>query len=252
MDRYVGVDWGGNGWICAVRSTDGDWTAAKHPSFLSVWHEYADAAQILVDIPIGLALEGLRRCDEVAKEELGSQRSRSVFMTPPRPVFDEPTYEEAKARMDELTGRGLSTQAWGIMPRIRELDAFFREVPEAWGQVRESHPEVAFAGLRAAGAVVESKLSADGEQVRLDILADVDPESSPADTFHRLVKEQITEQPAYARRFSADNKDDLLDAMGLAVTAWIAEGEFTTLPEGPDDDPERGVPREIVAADLDE
>ncbi|MFD1588129.1 DUF429 domain-containing protein [Halorientalis brevis] len=250
MTRYVGVDWGGNGWICASRSADGDWTAAKHPSFLSVWHEYADATQILVDIPIGLAPEGLRRCDEAAKEELGSQRGRSVFMTPPRPVFDEPTYEEAKARMDELTGRGLSTQAWGIMPRIQELDEFFKEVPDAWGQVRESHPEVAFASLRAEGAVVESKLSADGEQVRLDTLDDVDPESSPGDEFERLVEEHITEQPAYARHFSANNKDDLLDAMGLTVTAWTADGEFTTLPEDPDDDPVREVPMEIVAADL--
>lgn len=247
MAKFVGVDWGSTGWVCAHLDGEDTWDAEVHPSFLNVWHRYEDADHILVDIPIGLVEEGLRECDEQAESELGGRRN-SVFYTPPRPVFECRSYPEAKEKYDKLTGRGMTTQAWSIMPRIRELDVFFAELPEAHGtsggNVRESHPEVCFQHL---GEVSKSKLADGGIDERLAILKDY--HEGITETYGELVQSNIDDLEAHERRFSTNHRDDLVDAMGLAVAASVADGEFDTLPQQPPGDETRSVPIEIVYAD---
>jgi predicted RNase H-like nuclease len=228
MTHSVGVDWGSNGWVCARLETDtaGEaWSASVQPSLLSACREYrpTPAAPALVDIPVGLLEEGVRRCDRAAREALGGQRA-SVFLTPPRPVLDEETYADAKARTEALTGRSLSTQAWGLLPRIREMDDLLRSPVDPGLGVRESHPEVCFRALAAGDGELVSKHDAEGAAERLDILDDHVPGTSGA--YERLVERHIETQPSHARRFRAGNDDDLVDAMGLAVTGAVAGGEF--------------------------
>ncbi len=43
--------------------------------------------------------------------------------------------------------RGVSIQAFGIFPKIREIDVLLREQPDLRERVIESHPEVAFMRL---------------------------------------------------------------------------------------------------------
>lgn len=248
MERFVGVDWGSTGWICAIYD-QANWDIEYHPSFLSVWHNHDDADSILVDIPIGLVQEGFRTCDELAKDELG-KRQQSVFYTPPRPIFDCRSYPEAASEFEELTGRGMTTQTWSIMPRVRELDEFIAEFPEAHGGhagssngVRESHPEICFAHLGQDEETV-SKLEDGGLDHRLSILEEHC--SGVTDSYETLVAQHIDELDAYERRFSTNHRDDIVDAMGLAVTALVADGEFETLPKNPPTDSVREVPVEIV------
>src|SRR5262249_61643664 len=49
--------------------------------------------------------------------------------------------------------RGVSIQAFGIFPKIREIDALLRVRPELRTRVIESHPEVAFWRLNGGAAM---------------------------------------------------------------------------------------------------
>lgn len=241
MTSFVGVDWGSNGWITAVRTTDG-WSARLHPSIQSVWHHHHEAELILVDIPIGIPESGRRRCDEAAKNFLRGQQGR-VFWTPPRPALHAPTYTTAKAKTEAHTDGSLTTQAWGFLPRIEEVDVFFAETPAARGTVRESHPEVCFAAL-GDGPITAAKTTEEGRNARLAVLDEYDDATA---AYEQLIADHIDDPPTYGRRFRASNRDDILDAMCLALVGWLDEGEIRTLPQGtPPNDPERDVPMEIV------
>jgi predicted RNase H-like nuclease len=80
-----------------------------------------DLACLGIDIPIGL-LEGSRACDKAARKMLGQPRGSSVFPAPCRPALGAQTYEEASSINREKTTRGLSQQAWGIAPKIKQVD----------------------------------------------------------------------------------------------------------------------------------
>ena len=243
MPPTVGVDWGSGKWICAIRVGPGEWDLEAHPSFLSVWHHHQNDTPILVDIPIGLVEEDLRQCDEQARELLEPVRPNSVFWTPPRAAIEAKTYDEAKELTDELSPKGLTTQAWGITPRIRELDEFLAEVPDAKEAVRESHPEVCFTKLNDGDPPELGKQDDGGIEARLEILEAV--ESGTRDAYEELICEYV-EPPAHARLVSTSDRDDVVDAMALALTAAKVDGEFETLPEEPPEDPARGIRIEIV------
>ncbi|MBP2249890.1 putative RNase H-like nuclease [Halarchaeum solikamskense] len=243
-ETVVGVDWGSNGWVAAVRDADG-WDARHHPSLLSVWHAHRDAASVLVDVPIGLPERGRRACDERARDALGAQRRR-VFLAPPRAALDAPTYAEAKRRVEARTAGSLTTQTWNVLPQVRDADVLLAEHPGARGVVREAHPEVCFAGL-GDGPIAPAKTDDAGVEARLDVL---DRYDDARVAYERLVAARIDEPPAHGRRFRADSRDDLLDAICLAVAGRTDRGTLRTLPDDPLRDPERGVPMEIVYRDV--
>ena len=239
MGTYVGVDWAAGDWIAfaldgAATEEDG-WAVGTFPSMLNVWHEYRRADHILVDVPIGLPENDVRECDDRAKEELGDRRS-SVFETPCRAAVEADTYEEARRLNEDALGRGISAQAWGIVPRIHEVDVFLAEHGAADGTVRESHPELCFRGLDAAGVIDASKHDEDGLEQRRAVLAGVDAEMERI--YDRIVDEYVEVDPAFARPISTNARDDVLDAMALALTAREAGDDLETLPESPPRDAE--------------
>jgi predicted RNase H-like nuclease len=75
---------------------------------------------------------------------LGKRRS-SVFTVPVRACLSAGSYEEASALHREADGRGLSRQAWGILAKIREVDAYLRDSKSSALRIFEVHPEVSFA-----------------------------------------------------------------------------------------------------------
>ncbi|EMA35251.1 DUF429 domain-containing protein [Halobiforma nitratireducens] len=244
MSSYVGVDWASKGWL-AVETDGQDWTATMHPSIHSVWFEHRDAASILVDIPIGLPSDRRRRCDREAKEFLGSARASSVFWTPCRAAVEADSYDRAAEANEERRGDGLSSQAWGIVPRIREVDRLLRDDPEATTVIRESHPEVCFAAFRG-GDPPGSKQSETGKEERLRCLERVD--DTVSGVFGEFVARHVDGVSPWARRIGKSNRDDLLDAMALALTAKLGGGEFDTFPTDPPTD-DNGLPMEIVYVD---
>ncbi len=142
----AGVDGCRAGWF-VVLSEVGRGTGREEQGICTSFREVLDLKPkptiIAVDIPIGLLEEpsaGGRECDKEARLLLGTPRRSSVFTPPTRAALASATYGEAQG-----FGAGMSRQAFGILPKIREVDQLM--TPEAQETVREIHPELCFYGL---------------------------------------------------------------------------------------------------------
>lgn len=241
MPKYVGVDWASRGWL-AVTVDGQDWSVQMHPSIHSVWFSNKDAESILVDIPIGLPEDKRRECDVKAKEFVGTERARSVFWTPCRAAVEAETYDEAKRANKDSRDDSLSSQAWGLIPRIREVDRLLRDDEAAKNKIIESHPEVCFSALED-GQSHSSKHDDSGSDERLKTLQTVD--DSLRDVYDGFVSTYIKDQRQWSRRIGNSNRDDIVDSMVLAVTARLGADSFERLPDNPPEDGQ-GLPMQIV------
>ena len=172
-------------------------------------------AVVAIDMPIGLPDGPPRLADLLARQRLPAGRKSSVFPAPTRPATEQPTHVEASAANREASGGiGLSIQAFHLVPKILEVDAFARLDLDV--VLVEAHPEVSFAAIDPA-SVVPAKRTAAGARVRSDAL-----------------RRAGLEPPAYARGHGYV-VDDLLDACVLAWTAArVAGGEADTQPDPPE------------------
>lgn len=213
----------GGGWVAALLDGGGglrwEW-AGDTAALLAVADEHrADA--VALDVPIGLPARGARRvCDDAARRRLGARRS-SVFAAPPRAVLSCGSYAEARSLAPSL-----SAQAFGLVPRIREVDAALRaRGPQVHRTVVECHPEVAFTAT-AGGVGLAAKKTAAGALQRLSLLGTALGRELPVDV-----------PPGAAL-------DDALDAAACALVArrW-ATGAAEVL--GDETDAE-GLPMRIV------
>jgi predicted RNase H-like nuclease len=166
-----------------------------------------------IDMPLGLLADGWRTADALARQALGA-RGASVFAIPPRPVWAAPDYATANRRCRELTGRGMSVQAWGLRTRLLEADGFrrarARAVPDS---LREVHPELSFAAL-AGAPLTESKHGPAGRAIRRALLEGVGI--------------------ALPGRVAGAAEHDFLDAAAVAWSARrIAAGTACVLPGPP-------------------
>ena len=161
-----------------------------------------------IDMPLGLLADGWRTADLLARRALG-RRGSCVFAIPPRSVWAQPSYAEARRRCRELTGRGLSAQAWGLRAKLLEADEFRR----GGHPLHEVHPELSFAEL-AGAPLAETKHSAAGRARRRALLA--------------AAGIALPGAPAGAA------EDDLLDGAAVAWSALrIASGTARVLPDPP-------------------
>jgi predicted RNase H-like nuclease len=160
-----------------------------------------------IDMPLGLLADGWRTADALARRALGG-RGASVFAIPPRPVWAAPDYAAANRRCRELTGRGMSAQAWGLRTRLLEADGFRRECARS---LREVHPELSFAAL-AGAPLTDSKHRPAGLALRRALLEAAG-----------IVLPQ---------RVAGAAEHDLLDAAAVAWSARrIATGTAGVLPD---------------------
>ena len=202
------------------------------PSFADVWAQAQNQGVVAVgvDMPIGLPGQERRRSDVEARELLGPRRS-SLFWTPPLCALNATDHAEANRLSRVETGRGLSIQAFHLLPKVREVRAVLTPEdlgPHAKPQAAEVHPETSFAVL-AGQPMAASKRQPDGQAERLDALA---PEFDNLDRAPPLL--------------AGATLDDLLDAAAAAWTARrMAAGTATVLGEG-DIDP-TGFPMAIWA-----
>ncbi len=98
----------------------------------------------------------------------------SLFSAPVRGALDARSHAEASAlnRLFDEKGRGLSIQAFGMLPKIREWDMLLRGDAEARRRVREVHREVSFAAMNAGVALVPNKRSDEGRALRMQLLGE--------------------------------------------------------------------------------
>ena len=214
----------GGGWAVAMIDGEGElsWHAADDTRALLELADEYEADAVAMDVPIGLPPVGGRRaCDDLARARLGARRS-SVFAAPPREVLGCASYSDARPLAPSL-----SAQAFGLVPRIREVDDVLREqAAQVHDRVIEAHPEVAFTALAAGRLLLAPKRSAAGALQRIGLLEEALEDALPVDV------------PASA------GLDDALDAAACALVAhrW-ASGEAEVLGDERD---ALGTPMRIV------
>lgn len=199
--RVLGLDGCRAGWV-AAHLVDGQLTGIEVVEELQGLLATTTPAAVGVDMPVGL-IDAARDADRAARAGLPG-RASSVFSTPPRAVVDGwrrgelTTHAAASARAREVTGAGLSQQAWRLVPRIAEVDLLIA----AGHDLREVHPELAFRVL--AGEHLPRKRTWGGIEARRAVLAGVGVVLPP-----RFVGDELAAP------------DDVVDA---AVCAWVADG----------------------------
>ena len=236
---YVGVDGCRGGWVAARLTDHMPPVIDVFEDLRSLWEAHGDAELILIDMPIGLPSEGVeeRRCDVAARRLIGP-RSASVFRVPCRQALRASSYEAACEINEAHTGKRLSKQIWNIMPSIRALDDLLREIPEARGVIRESHPEVIFRAL-AGEPMRRNKHHDEGFTDRLAVLEMLVPGAVA------LVDEITLNNPTRIL-----DRADVVDALALAITARPGPGPLLSMPFEPPRDDE-GLPMEIVYRPMD-
>ncbi|HYA68102.1 MAG TPA: DUF429 domain-containing protein [Acidimicrobiales bacterium] len=225
----AGIDGCRGGWVMVTVPADGVGTISvervvclKHVMALLDSGELCVAA---IDIPIGLSKDGPRQCDVEARKMIGGRRS-SVFTTPVRAVLGSKTYAEANSVSRSVSGKGMSRQAYALLPKIYEADLLM--TPDRQVQVVESHPEVCFTIL-AGTPMAHHKATAEGRSERLAALRTVYP-----DVDAHAAKPMVRVAP-----------EDILDAF---VAAWSARRWLTKshVQLGGETD-ERGLRMEMIA-----
>lgn len=230
--RVVGVDGCRGGWVSVVWDTEQTTlTPSVHASFAALLDDHQDAAAIGIDIPIGLSHGDRRVCDVLAKKML-QHRHMCVFYAPDPRVIDIATHAEASALARELTGSGVSIQAYGIFPKISEVNQGM--TPELQDRVIEVHPEVSFCAMAGQPMNIPKRRSAGFEERRITLLSAM---GSQTDIWTREEAKTIA-APA--------KPDDILDALVVAWTACrFAEGRAERMPAEPPVD-RHGLRMEIV------
>lgn len=204
----VGFDGCPAGWV-AVTLVDGQVRDVEVVARLAPAVAVRGPAAIAIDMPIGL-VDAIREAD-VAARRLLPGRASSVFSTPARAVIDGwrdgtvTTHAQATALAVATTGKGLSQQAWRLVPKIAEVDDLVAKLTRP---VLEVHPEVAFAVV--TGTPLPRKRSWAGMNARRAVLGDLGV--------------QLPD------RFDGDElaaPDDVVDA---AICAWVADGAAAGAP----------------------
>jgi len=179
------------GWFVVVRSVEtGETTYHTCSDFDALLKTCGGATVLAIDIPIGLpeqAERGGRPVDRLAREYLKPYRSSSVFSPPCRPTLAAGTYEEAAAitRACSSSGSSLTQQAFGLLPKLREVDELM--TPDVQRGVREVHPELCFALMNEDRPLKISKKEPAGQELRVRLLRGAGFDIS-AKTVKRLAK----------------------------------------------------------------
>lgn len=243
MAVCCGVDGCAGGWISIQSSLDErDFSVSLHRRFVDLLASLDTDAVVAVDMPIGLTASGPRACDREARRYLGFPRSASVFPAPIRPALRARTWEQACAIRERVDRKRYQIQAFGLFPKVREVDTLLRAEPRYQGQVYEAHPEVTFAAMNDGLGMAHSKKRSAGRKERLAVIE------------RCLGPEAVAlYEDACGKRRSANGsgnqkgsdfspqdvgRDDLIDALALVWAARrIATGQHRMLPESEERDP---------------
>ena len=233
---FIGIDGCRAGWFCVILDESDNGACRVAPAASAIAELAVAADSVLIDIPVGLPDSGPegRLCDREARQLLGHGRASSVFAAPARRTLTAASYPQALELNRQATGRGLSMQAWNIVPKIREVDTLLRDHRALQGVLRECHPELCFWALNSKRAMQYNKKKGEGQQERLRVLEKYFPQC------HALFEQACGE---FLRREVA--RDDITDAMVCAVTAKYGFGSYRTVPASRVIDGQR-LPMEIV------
>jgi len=151
MDKAVlGVDSCKKGWCGVILGDDNLVSGLIAPTIAELVEQAVSqhpVTVVAIDIPIGLPTSESREADVLARRRLGP-RASSVFPSPMMSTMNMATHAGANAENSRVSGKGLSVQSFGILPKIRDVEEWLRVAPPV--AVIEIHPEVSFAELHGA------------------------------------------------------------------------------------------------------
>lgn len=231
--QFIGVDSCKKGWFVVALNVSLNWEVGIFEDFGKVVSKYSSFDNLLIDIPIGLPTKGNRSCDLEARRNLG-RRGTSVFTVPSRKAIYSANYEEACNINLEINGKKLSKQTWNIIPKIKQLEKFLVSNTYYLNKIRESHPEICFWALSDKKPMQNSKKTPDGIVERLELMKKIFPK---AEILFKHSKQKFKRSEA--------SKDDIVDALVLAISASNLTGSLASMPETPPKD-EFGIEMEIV------
>lgn len=164
--RLLGVDGCRAGWLVVGARLDpsGEFGQLSWSMELEA-ASFIDADLVAIDMPMGLAADGPRSCDQQARALLGPRRS-SVFPSPVRAALGAVDYREACDLSFAASGRKLSKQAYNLLPKIRQLDQLLLANPGRSDRVHEVHPELAFSQWNGGEPMAHAKKTAAGAAQR--------------------------------------------------------------------------------------
>jgi predicted RNase H-like nuclease len=216
MQRIVaGVDGCGSGWLAVVQGDRG--MEARIVPHLEKLLDTLPDVLIGIDIPIGLPNQGSRTCDVLARKLLGRPRQSSVFPAPIRACLKEGNHPTLSSLHRSTDGRGLTIQAFHLLPKIRQVDVLLRRLGLC-DRIREVHPEVSFALWNGGQPMRFNKKKPEGRRERESLIEREWPGER--------------ERLARALRGGGFAADDLNDAFAALWSARrIAAGNARPLPE---------------------
>ena len=234
MALLVGVDGCPAGWLAVTwdDAAPGPDTVLIHRTARDLLAAHADAQVIAVDIPIGLANDARRQADVEARSLLGKRRS-CVFDAPLRPALDAPSRLAAGLITKDLCGLGVSTQAWEMSHKVRDMDRAI--TPELQELCVEIHPELSFAMWNGGAPLPNAKKTDAGRRARATL---IDARWPGCRT--RLTAQLVERHPK--KHWGHDDLNDALAALWSAER--IARGTATRIPATTQVD-ERGLRCEI-------
>jgi len=220
--------------VCAGWDGAG-WSLGCLPTLASIVPMLAPRATVCIDIPIGLSSDGFRACDRAARQLLG-KRSSSVFPVPPRLALSLLSYEELNLASKAQCGKGVSKQAFYLLPKIRETEALLRSSDRNDLDWLETHPELCFSSFNGAVPMKDNKKTAAGFRERRGILA----RHIQTRTVDRLIRNLMTSVPR-----GQCARDDMMDALVCGVVACLDATSRGCLPAGEREFDEVGLPMRI-------
>jgi predicted RNase H-like nuclease len=234
MPRIAGIDGCPGGWLCIVLDTDMNTfrvslfrLASKllaHDPFIHV---------MTIDMPIGLASNGRRRCDEMARDLLGD-RHVCVQNAPVRPALFAPSRLAASAVTQATANRGVGSNEWALYPKIINLDVAITPLHQRW--CFEIHPEVSFYGWNDGVPIPHAKDTDPGRQAREALIDAAWPNVRPN------LLTSLQQQGISHEHYALDDLNDAFAALWTARRIYL--GQAYRIPESPDID-ERGLRMEM-------
>ncbi|MGD8991537.1 MAG: DUF429 domain-containing protein [Desulfobacterales bacterium] len=231
--QFVGVDGCKKGWFAVSLGSGRNWAIDVYKTINVLWDAVKPLSMMFIDIPIGLPHSNRRACDLETRQLLG-RRGSSVFGVPCRRALQAKNYHQACRINKQVVGVKLSIQAWQIAAKIKEVDTWLQNTRKAQSMVCESHPELCFWALAGKHSMAYPKKTVQGFTERYSVLKKIYPQSGA------IVKQALN---AFQRKELA--RDDILDALVLAVSARFSAGKPKTVPLKPALD-KKGLAMQIV------
>jgi len=220
--NVVGIDGCKYGWISINLKENLFWEVKLFSNIEELLDYYKTSDLILIDMPMGLLNKSKeeRICDKEIRKVLGYPRGMSVFGIPSRAAIYCEHYREGNILNKKLMNKGISKQLWGIAPKIKRLDQYLTKNKLLRKKTFESHPELGFMMLKGQ-PMSHNKRNSEGYLERLEILKKIYPKTEEIVnyTLEKYLRKEV-------------KKDDILDALVLAINAYLGSKlSFRDYPE---------------------